>query len=70
MYTVINFKTKKALKEALKEGQRVEVTNLTPWGEEPFTAGECSVEGPHFPAPHTWYARVMVREGRIVRVVS
>ena len=36
-------------------------------GNEPQN-GEFSVEGPHYPQPHKWYARVTARDGVIVKV--
>lgn len=70
MYTSINFKTKKALKDAVAKGEVVTVfqpNNL--FGTEPPTTGVVTVEGPHFPEPHRWYARVTLKDGRIVKVV-
>ena len=66
MYVSPNFKTKKALKEALAAGQTVEA-----FSPGPFPCprqGRVSVEGPHYPAPHTWYAVVLVKDGRVVKV--
>lgn len=69
MYTDINFKTKKALKEAVANGRQVGVFQPNDmFGIPPRTAGECSVEGPHYPAAHTWYARVTLENGVIVKV--
>lgn len=72
MYVRPNFKTKKALKEAVAAGERVELLNpgiygstyVGPDGRE----GEISVEGPHYPQPHSWYARVQVAKGCVVKV--
>jgi hypothetical protein len=67
MYTDFNFKTKKALKEAVAQGKQVTV--YQPGGMFPGTKdGRESVEGPHYPAPHTWYARVVLKDGVIVSV--
>ena len=66
MYTSINFKTKKALKDALVEGKRV-----TCYSPGPFpcpTDGNIVVEGPHYPQPHKWYARATLRDGVVVSV--
>ena len=66
MYVNPNFKTKKALKEAVAAGKSVEV-----YSPGPFPAnqnGVESVEGPHYPEPHKWYARVEVRDGKVVKV--
>ena len=66
MYTNTNFKTKKALKEAVAAGKRVEV--YSPGMGTPPTNGTCSVEGPHYPAPHSWYATVTIADGIVVKV--
>ena len=68
MYCYPNFKTKKALRDALAKGDMVSI-----FSPGPFPApdnGRASVEGPHYPEPHRWYASVEVRDGRIVRVLK
>lgn len=66
-YVDPNFKTKKALKEAVANGEQVSV--FSPGGMFPATQnGETSVEGPHYPKPHTWYARVTVKDGMVTKV--
>lgn len=66
MYTTRNFKTKKALKEAVDNGQIIGVFNPGLGGTPPVD-GEVSVEGPQG-RPHTWYAQVTLKGGRIVKV--
>ena len=66
MYVSPNFKSKKALKDAVKAGQ--EVTLFAPGLGEPKRDGWETVEGPHYPAPHTWYAQVEVKGGLVVKV--
>lgn len=66
MYTDPNFKTKKALKDALKEGRTV--TLFAPGLGKPVDNGIETVEGPHYPQPHTWYAQVEVKDGKVIRV--
>lgn len=69
MYTVINFKSKKAMKEAVAEGKQIEV--FQPGGLFPGTMnGRTAIEGPHYPAAHTWYASVEVKDGIITKVIS
>ena len=81
-YTVINFKTKKALKEAVEAhkvnpfdvfknskgnpkvlcyqpGLGPDLTNFT---------GRVCLEGPHYPAAHTWYAEAELKDGVIIKV--
>jgi hypothetical protein len=68
VYTDINFRTKKALREAVAAGREVGVFQPGPFGgPEPYD-GEVTVEGPHYPEPHKWYARVTLRDGIIVKV--
>lgn len=66
MYVRPNFKTKKALKEAVAKGDKVEVFSPGPFPAP--TEGEVAVEGPHYPKPHTWYATVLVVKGIVVKV--
>lgn len=66
MYATKNFTTKKALKEAVAAGERVTV--FAPGLGSPPTNGKCSLEGPHYPRPHTWYAEATIVEGLVVKV--
>lgn len=66
MYTVINFKTKKKLKEAVTNGLKVEL--FAPGLGSPKANGTEFVEGPHYPAPHTWYAQVEMVNGIVTKV--
>lgn len=57
-YTEINFKTKKALKEAVASGQKVYCYNPGPF---PLTGPRTiTLEGPHYPEPHKWYAEAHI----------
>ncbi len=68
MYTDINFKTKKALKDAVKAGKKIRVYSP---GPSPCPQnGRIAVEGPHYPEPHRWYAEVTVIDSTIVQVNS
>jgi len=66
MYTSTNFKTKKALKEAVVRGQQVTV--FAPGLGTPKTNGREYVEGPWYPEPHRWYAQVEMKDGVVVKV--
>lgn len=66
MYTTKNFKSKKALKDAVAAGEKV--TLFAPGLGSPPTNGTCAVEGPHYPEPHRWYAEVTVKDGIVVKV--
>jgi hypothetical protein len=68
MYVNPNFKTKKAFKEAVANGDVVTVFSpgLFPAPKD----GTAYIEGPHYPEPHRWYAKVTVSDGKVVKVVS
>ena len=69
MYTDVNFKTKKALKDAVKAGQKISVYQPNDMFNTPIPRnGSVTLEGPHYPAPHTWYAQAMLQDGYIVKV--
>jgi hypothetical protein len=68
MYTVTNYKTKKALKAAVLAGTEVKVFQPGPFGPQDEFTGVCSLEGPHQPEPHKWYARAQCKNGVIVSV--
>ena len=68
VYVSPNLKSKKALREALATGKPVSI-----FSPGPFPApedGVATVEGPHYPEPHRWYARVKVEGGRVVKVLG
>lgn len=66
MYCEINFKTKKALKDAVSEGKKIEI--FSPGLGTPAKNGREFLEGPHYPEPHKWYAEVEMKDGYIIKV--
>ena len=72
MYTTKNFTTKKALKDAVAAGERIGVyqPNDMFGNTEKVQQGTHSVtlEGPHYPKPHRWYAQATVVDGVITSV--
>ena len=68
MYTRENFKTKKALKEAIKDGRKITVYQPGPYGGNEHENGEVVLEGPHYPEPHTWYATGTLKNGILIKV--
>ena len=63
-YVDPNFPTKKAFLAAIKAGKRLEIYSPGPF---PVSQnGRTTVEGPHYPKPHTWYASVTVADGIVV----
>lgn len=68
MYTSINFKTKKALKEAVLAGKQITVFQPGPFGGSDPINGRVCIEGPHYPEPHRWYASATVKDGVVVKV--
>ncbi len=69
MYVSPNFKTKKALKEAVKDGKEITIFQPGPFGGNVLKIGAFAVEGPHYPKPHTWYAEVTIVDGLVTRVI-
>jgi len=72
-YCTGNPQTKKALKTWVARGH--DDSGMAPrvFSPGPFPTTENGVEtieGPHYPKPHRWYARVTVRNGVIIRVIS
>lgn len=66
MYVSPNFKTKKQLREALEQGKDVSVFSPGPFPCK--VDGRESIEGPHYPQPHTWYASIELVAGKIVKL--
>lgn len=63
MYTIENFKSKKALREAVAL-RDVPVYQPGPFGPDVRDGIHCA-EGPHYPEPHRWYAETTVKDGVI-----
>lgn len=67
MYTYENYRTKKELVADVKAGKQVRV--YQPGGIFPSQKdGEVSIEGPHYPEPHRWYASATIADGVVVKV--
>ena len=66
MYTTFNFKTKKALKEALARGEEITYFQPGPFGGNEPSEGTVYLEGPHYPKPHRWYGTLQVKDGVII----
>lgn len=68
LYTNRNFKTKKALKQAIADGERITVFQPGPFGGNEPDEGRIGIEGPHYPEPHRWYAEAVLENGLVVSV--
>jgi hypothetical protein len=80
MYTDRNFKTKKELKAAVeayntlkgidgeRAGRAVTYHQPGPFGGNEPKDGTIYLEGPHCPAAHSWYAKAVVKDGKVVSV--
>lgn len=66
MYTEKNYQTKRELKADVKAGVKVQIFSPGPFPAP--TEGWTTVEGPHYPQPHRWYARVFLEHGVIVKI--
>ena len=67
MYSSTNFKTKKALKDAVKANSG-DLSIFAAGLGTPPSDGRAFLSGPHYPAPHTWYAVVTMMNGIIIKV--
>jgi hypothetical protein len=68
VYTTTDYKTKKALKEALANGDEITYFQPGPFAGNEARDGTIYLEGPHYPAAHTWYAQAIVKDGLVVKV--
>lgn len=68
-YTIKNFKTKKELKQAIKDGEEIRCYNPGLGGDLSNFTGTVYLEGPHYPKPHSWYA-VGKMEGGVLKGVK
>ena len=68
-YVNPDYKNKKAFVEAVKAGR--EHYTYNPSGMyETKQSGTDVIEGPHYPKPHRWYARVQVENGLVTKVLG
>ena len=67
-YTVKNFKTKKQLKEAIANGDQIKCYNPGLGGDLTNFSGTVYLEGPHFPEPHRWYAKGIMKDGILTKI--
>lgn len=66
-YVDPNYKSKKEFREAVSSG--VKHYPYNPSGMFPVEQnGRVSIEGPHYPKPHKWYADCDVQNGVITKV--
>ena len=65
-YVTSNPKTKRKLKELVAAGKAIRV--FAPGLGNPPENGTCAVGGPQYPAAHTWYGTVTVKNGIVVSV--
>jgi hypothetical protein len=69
MYVSPNYRTKKAIKEALALGASVWVYQPNALNmDHNVQDGEVFLEGPHYPDPHRWYGRGEVKMGKLVNI--
>jgi hypothetical protein len=80
-YTTRNFKTKKALKDAVAEYNNAKLKGIAAKAVTAYQpndmgfgpdlsrhTGRVYLEGPHYPEPHKWYAQAEMIDGNIVKV--
>jgi hypothetical protein len=67
-YIYPNYKTKKAAKQAIADGQTVTCKRNCPWGQESVMNGKETIEGPHYPEPHKWYGQATIKDGIVIKL--
>ena len=69
-YVKPNFPSKKSFIQAVKDGMSVMIyqPNEDLFNSRIPSDGTISIEGPHYPAAHTWYATVTLKNGKIVSI--
>lgn len=68
MYVYGNPASKTELTRRVKAGEKLEI--FAPGLGTPERNGIEDVCGPHSPKPHSWYARVEMKDGIIVKVLK
>lgn len=63
-----NPQSKKQLKEWVDSGKTVTAFQPGLGPDLSNYTGTVSVEGPHYPKPHKWYASVTLENGRVTKV--
>lgn len=69
MYVTPNYKTKKAVKEAINKGDKIRVfqpNNI--FNVETPRNGTVYLEGPHYPEPHKWYGKGIMKDGYLSKI--
>ena len=66
-YVTKNFKTKKAVREAIEVGEKITCFEPGPFAEVPKN-GVVYLEGPHYPEPHRWYGEGQMKDGFLVSI--
>jgi hypothetical protein len=66
MYFSTDYPSKAAARRAMANGEVVRVMSNSPFEE--VTDGTHTVEGPHYPKPHTFYGTVTVRNGIVTAI--
>ena len=67
MYTKKDYITKKELIADFKNGIPIRIYNPGPFGDAPRN-GEVFLEGPHYPRPHKWYVRAIMKDGKVIKI--
>ena len=67
-YVEPNCKSKAELKRRLAAGETINVFQPGPFSNALPNNGNVSLEGPHYPKPHTWYATGKLVDGKLVKV--
>lgn len=67
-YLYPNLKSKKAYKEAVKEGKSITAMEHTPFGTRPIRDETIIFSGPHFPQAHKFYGQAVIKNGLVIKI--
>lgn len=67
-YCRVNFPSATALKKAVADGEDVDCFEPGLGPDRSDFTGTVYLEGPHYPAAHTWYAKAEMVDGIITKL--
>ncbi len=68
MYIYPDRKSKAAIRREIADGQTFFTVAANGLELNPPQDGTVTVEGPHYPKPHTWYGQATIKDGRVVKI--
>ena len=67
-YLYPEMKSKVAYKRAIAEGVEIKAYEMYPWGKKRLFNEVTVFEGPHYPKPHKYYGKAVVKNGLVIKI--